>query len=135
MLRRIPNASQRLLRVMGFESSADDTCCSIVTSDRRILSNVVKKQHHVHEQFGGIHPITSQNEHNKQMYHAIRQALDEAKMQASDLDAIAYTRGPGMFGCLQVGANSALAVAAALDKPVMAIHHMVSLKHGKSSRG
>lgn len=62
---------------------------------------------------------------NSAQYHAVRQALREANMQASDLDAIAYTRGPGMFGCLQVAANSALAVAAALDKPVMAIHHMV----------
>lgn len=62
---------RRPISVLAFESSADDTCAAIVTSDRKILANVVVKQHHLHEQFGGIEPITAIDAHHRNMVSRI----------------------------------------------------------------
>ncbi|GAA5867927.1 hypothetical protein JCM1840_003490 [Sporobolomyces johnsonii] len=114
----------RPLLVLGLESSADDTCASIVSSDRKILSNVVLKQHKIHEAYGGIHPLHAQEAHQVNMPLAIKQALEEAKVALSDLDGIAFTRGPGMYGCVGVCAGAAKALAAASGKPLLGVHHM-----------
>lgn len=113
----------RPLRVLGLESSADDTCASIVSSDGKILSNVVLKQDM--ESFGGIHPMYAMESHQKFMPVAIQRALKEAgNLSLKDLDAIAFTRGPGMFGCLSVCSGAAKALAAATGLPLIGVHHM-----------
>ncbi|KAF9047301.1 Gcp-like domain-containing protein [Panaeolus papilionaceus] len=115
----------RRLTILALESSADDTCAAIVDSSRRILSNVVIKQHDIHEAFGGIEPISAIHGHQQNMPVAIRRALDEASMDIGrDIDGIAFTRGPGMPGCLSVGLNSAKALAASLNKPLVGVNHM-----------
>ncbi|GAA5910968.1 putative N(6)-L-threonylcarbamoyladenine synthase [Sporobolomyces salmoneus] len=112
------------LLVLGLESSADDSCASIVSSTREILSNVVLKQNKIHESFGGIHPLHAQEAHQRNLPLAIKLALEEAKVKIDDLDAIAFTRGPGMYGCLSVCAGAAKALAAASGKPLIGVHHM-----------
>ncbi|KIP06017.1 hypothetical protein PHLGIDRAFT_107529 [Phlebiopsis gigantea 11061_1 CR5-6] len=114
----------RKFTVLALESSADDTCAAVVTSDRQIMSNVVIKQLHRHEVYGGIEPIVAMSEHQKNMPSAIRQALDQAKLEVTDVDGIAFTRGPGMPGCLSVCLNAAKNLACALRKPLIGVHHM-----------
>ncbi|KNZ57033.1 hypothetical protein VP01_2259g5 [Puccinia sorghi] len=113
------------LRVLGIESSCDDSCASIVTSDRRILSNVRLGQNHVHKPFNGIHPYHAIHAHQINLPIAIGRALHQAGLKITQLDAIAYTRGPGIAGCLAVGATAAKSLAAATGLPLVAVHHMV----------
>jgi len=113
------------LRVLGIESSCDDSCASIVTSDRQILSNVRLGQNHVHKAFNGIHPYHAIHAHQINLPIAIGRALHQAGLTITQLDAIAYTRGPGIAGCLAVGATAAKSLAAATGLPLVAVHHMV----------
>ncbi|PRQ73674.1 glycoprotease [Rhodotorula toruloides] len=117
-------SATRPLLVLGLESSADDTCAAVVSSDRKILSNVVIKQHSIHESFGGIHPMHAMKAHQANMPEAISRALSEADLSLADIDAFACTRGPGMPGCLGVCNASAKALAAATGKPWLGVHHM-----------
>lgn len=110
--------------ILALESSADDTCCAILRGDQ-ILSNVVIKQHEIHAEFGGIHPLHAQTQHQRNMPLAISKAISEAAIKVSEIEAIAYTQGPGMFGCLTVSATSAKALSAALNIPIVGVHHMV----------
>ncbi|KAF9255712.1 peptidase M22, glycoprotease [Marasmius fiardii PR-910] len=110
--------------VLALESSADDTCAAIVDSNRRILSNVRIRQHELHESWGGIHPAVAILAHQRNMPTAIKRALEEAQMNVNDVDGIAFTRGPGIPGCLAVGCNAAKNIAAALGKPLVGVHHM-----------
>ncbi|GAA5932700.1 putative N(6)-L-threonylcarbamoyladenine synthase [Sporobolomyces koalae] len=122
--RQHSSSASKPIVILGLESSADDSCASVVTSDRQILSNVVVKQSAIHESFGGIHPLHAQEAHQRNLPIAIRSALVEANVELNDLDAIAFTRGPGMYGCLSVCAGAAKALAAASKKPLIGVHHM-----------
>lgn len=114
------------LIVLGLESSADDSCAAVVSSTRGILSSIVLKQHLLHESFGGIHPLFAQKAHQAQLPTAIRSALREANVVLKQLDAVAFTRGPGMPGCLATCAMAAKGIAAATGLPLFGVHHMVS---------
>ncbi|VDC03612.1 unnamed protein product [Peniophora sp. CBMAI 1063] len=114
----------RLFNVLAVESSADDTAAAIVTSDRRILANVVIKQNQIHEQYGGIYPLEAARAHQQNLPLAVQRALTEARLDMSSIDGVAFTRGPGMPGGLTVGAAGARTLAAALNKPVVGVHHM-----------
>lgn len=118
-----PDASAPL-RILGLESSADDTCAAIVDSEKRILANVVLKQQDLLERWGGIHPFHATSRHQKNMAKSIRQCLDEAGLSVSDMDAIAYTRGPGMPACLASCSLAAKTLSAAYEKPLIGVHHM-----------
>ncbi|KAF9529287.1 glycoprotease family-domain-containing protein [Crepidotus variabilis] len=116
---------RRHLTILGIESSADDTCAAIVDSDGKIHSNVVIKQHDVHEVYGGINPLSAIHSHQSNMPFAVKRALKEANLDLKrDIDGIAFTRGPGMAGCLSVGMDAAKTLAAALEKPLVGVHHM-----------
>ncbi|EPQ57559.1 peptidase M22, glycoprotease [Gloeophyllum trabeum ATCC 11539] len=114
----------RYFTVLALESSADDTCAAVVTSERQILSNVVVSQNELHASAGGIHPYVAIAGHQRNMPGAIRRALEEAKIEMSQVDGIAFTRGPGIGGCLSVSSNAAKNLAAALNKPLVGVHHM-----------
>ncbi|KAH9485285.1 tRNA N6-adenosine threonylcarbamoyltransferase [Psilocybe cubensis] len=115
----------RHFNVLAIESSADDTCAAIVDSAKKIHANVVIKQHNIHEEYGGIYPMSAIGCHQQNMPYAIRQALAQSGMNiVHDIDGIAFTRGPGMPGCLSVGMNAAKSLASALDKPLVGVHHM-----------
>jgi len=120
----LPRPRHRPFRVLALESSADDTCAAVVTSSGQILSNVVLKQNDVHEPFGGIHPYRAVQAHQQNMPIAVQRALKNACISALDIDGVAFTRGPGMTGCLGVGSSAAKTLAAALNKPLVGVHHM-----------
>ncbi|EIN11412.1 peptidase M22 glycoprotease [Punctularia strigosozonata HHB-11173 SS5] len=110
--------------VLAIETSADDTCAAVVTSDRQILSNVVVKQHVVHEEYGGIYPMAAIDQHQRNLPGAVQRALSDARLTMADIDGVAFTRGPGMGGPLSVGSNAAKTLAAANSKPLVGVHHM-----------
>ncbi|KAF9007988.1 Gcp-like domain-containing protein [Cyathus striatus] len=115
----------RSFTVLAVETSADDTCAAVVTSSRYILSNVVTKQHDLHEKYGGIEPLTAIHAHQRNLPYTVQKALDTAKVDiVTGIDGIAVTQGPGMPGCLNVGMNAAKTLAAALNKPFIGVHHM-----------
>ncbi|KAM5533357.1 hypothetical protein V8D89_012977 [Ganoderma adspersum] len=114
----------RNFTVLALESSADDTCAAVVTSDRQILSNVVVNQQSSLEQYGGIHPYVALHAHQRRMPGVVQRALSEAGLTMDEIDGIAFTRGPGIPGCLSVGGNAARTLAAALSKPLVGVHHM-----------
>ncbi|CAE6434753.1 unnamed protein product [Rhizoctonia solani] len=113
----------RRFKVLAFETSADDTGVAIIDGTD-ILSNVVIKQHAEHAQFRGIHPQVAIKAHDKNLPLALSMALEQSRITMSSIDGIAFTRGPGMPGCLSIGAVAARALAAALNKPLVGVHHM-----------
>ncbi|WWC85968.1 uncharacterized protein L201_000838 [Kwoniella dendrophila CBS 6074] len=110
--------------VLGIESSADDSSVSIVSSNREILSLITISQHEENSLYGGIHPLIAQSSHNKNIPIAIKKCLNESGKSINDIHTIAYTRGPGMRGCLSIGEMAAKGLAAGTEKNLLGIHHM-----------
>ncbi|KAG6891748.1 hypothetical protein C0992_006169 [Termitomyces sp. T32_za158] len=135
LARRLPRRPPfRAFTVLALESSADDSCAAIVSSTPRILANVVLKQHSIHQVYGGIHPKYAILGHQHNIPLAVRRALDEAQLDVrTDIDGIAFTRGPGIAGCLSVTSNAAKSLAAALNLPLVGVHHMASIASPFSS--
>lgn len=111
--------------ILGLESSADDSCASVVSSHGQILSNIVIKQNDLLAKWGGIQPLHAQQAHQRNMPLAIEQALSQAGVGLKNLHGIAFTRGPGMYGCLSQCGGAAKALAAATGLPLLGVHHMV----------
>jgi N6-L-threonylcarbamoyladenine synthase len=112
------------LRVLGIESSCDETAAAIVEGGRIILSNVIASQVDLHAQFGGVYPELASREHVRAIHAVVAQALQDAHLQISDLDAIAVTRGPGLAGALVVGVNMAKALALSAELPIIGVNHL-----------
>src|SRR5690606_35779435 len=114
--------------ILGIETSCDETAASIVVRDQSgrgvIRSNVVRSQLDEHAAFGGVVPELAARAHVEWLDHIIAQALDEAGMELSEVDAIAATAGPGLIGGVLVGLTTAKALAASLDKPLLAVNHL-----------
>ncbi|KAJ1679754.1 Mitochondrial tRNAs modification protein, partial [Spiromyces aspiralis] len=120
-----PNSrADRPLRVLGIESSCDDTAAAVVSEDGRILGEAIRHQHKVHEPNGGIVPGLAAEHHLVNMPDVIREALDNSGLEVSDLDAVAVTRGPGLPASLSVCINAAKTLAAVHRKPLIGVHHM-----------
>ncbi|KAG6878547.1 hypothetical protein C0993_004446 [Termitomyces sp. T159_Od127] len=128
LARRLPRRPRaRAFTVLALESSADDSCAAIVSSAPRILANVVLKQHAIHQVYGGIHPKYAILGHQHNIPLAVRRALDEAQLDVrTDIDGIAFTRGPGIGGCLSVSSNAAKSLAAALGLPLVGQAHALT---------
>lgn len=112
------------LRVLGIESSCDETAAAIVENGRIILSSVIASQVDLHAQFGGVYPELASREHVRAIHAVVSEALQQAHMQISDLDAIAVTRGPGLAGSLVVGVNMAKALAFSAQLPIIGVNHL-----------
>jgi N6-L-threonylcarbamoyladenine synthase len=110
--------------ILGIESSCDETAAAVVRSGSEVLSNVVASQMQMHAVFGGVVPELASREHLRNIVPVVRQAIAEAGIAFSDLDAIAVTEGPGLAGALLVGITYAKALAFALDKPLIAVNHL-----------
>lgn len=110
------------LVILGIESSCDDTGASVLKNSS-ILSNVIASQK-VHEEFGGVVPELASRAHQKNIVPVVDLALKKANVQLSDLDGIAYTRGPGLMGSLVVGTSFAKGLALALNIPLLDVNHM-----------
>ncbi|MFZ0534259.1 MAG: tRNA (adenosine(37)-N6)-threonylcarbamoyltransferase complex transferase subunit TsaD [Anaerolineales bacterium] len=112
------------IRILGIETSCDETAASVVEDGRLILSSVVASQIELHAQFGGIFPEVASRQHIKTIYPVIDQALHQAHLTLNDLDAIAVTRGPGLPGSLVVGMNAAKGLVLGSKLPLIGISHL-----------
>ena len=112
------------IRILGIESSCDETAAAVVEDGRAILSNVVASQVDLHAQFGGVFPEVASRQHILAIYPIIEQALREAHLDLGDLDGIAVTRGPGLPGSLVVGINAAKGLAIGTGLPLIGINHL-----------
>lgn len=108
--------------ILAIESSCDETSAAVCV-DGKILSNFIASQA-VHEQYGGVVPELASRAHMQNIVPVVDKALKEANRTLADLDAIAFTQAPGLIGSLLVGAQFAKSLALALDKPLIAVHHM-----------
>lgn len=132
----------KTMHILGIETSCDETAAAVVrtTGDEQkpwaIASSVIASQVAVHREWGGVVPEIASRQHVRDICGVVERALDDAKITWSDLDAIAVTQGPGLVGSLLVGVAFAKSLAAALNKPIVAVHHLaghiesIFLDHG-----
>jgi N6-L-threonylcarbamoyladenine synthase len=117
------------VRILGIESSCDETAAAVVADGREILSSVVASQIDVHRKYGGVVPELASREHLRQIVPVVREALAQARMQLAEVDAIGVTHGPGLVGALLVGIAYAKALAQALGKPLVPVNHLEGHVH------
>ena len=113
------------ITILGIESSCDETAAAVVRNGREVLSNVINTQIDIHKKFGGVVPEVASRRHIENIDIVIDEALEQAGVTFDDIDAIAVTYGPGLIGALLVGVSSAKALAFALDKPLVPVHHIM----------
>jgi tRNA N6-adenosine threonylcarbamoyltransferase len=116
-------------RILGIESSCDETAAAVVSDGLDVLSNVVASQIEIHKKYGGVVPELASREHLRQIVPVVREALAQAKMQLADVDAIAVTQGPGLVGALLVGITYGKTLASALKKPLIPVNHLEGHVH------
>lgn len=112
------------MKILGIETSCDETAAAVVEDGRRLLSNVVQTQIDIHAQYGGVVPEVAARSHIEVINPVINQALREAGCSWDDIDAIAVTYAPGLIGSLLVGTLAARTLAVVHKKPLYAIHHV-----------
>lgn len=117
------------MRILGIESSCDETAAAVVADGREILSSVVASQINVHRKYGGVVPELASREHLRQIVPVVREAIAEAGMRLSDVDAIGVTQGPGLVGALLVGITYGKTLAQALGKPLVPVNHLEGHVH------
>ena len=110
--------------ILGIESSCDETAAAVVKNGKEVLSNVISSQVALHAEFGGVVPEIASRNHLEKIDEVIRLAMDEAGKSFSDLTAVAVTYGPGLVGSLLVGVSEAKALAYAIQKPLIPVHHI-----------
>jgi N6-L-threonylcarbamoyladenine synthase len=114
--------------ILGIESSCDETGVALVRSQDNalpvLLSHALYSQISMHQAYGGVVPELASRDHIRRVIPLAREVLGEAQHTLQDIDVIAYTRGPGLAGALLVGAGVACALGAALQKPVLGVHHL-----------
>src|SRR6188474_1031483 len=116
------------MNVLGIESSCDETGVALVRVDGgdppRLLAQALHSQIDMHHAYGGVVPELASRDHIRRVLPLTRQVLASAGATLADVDVIAFTQGPGLAGALLVGAGVACALGAALDRPVMGVHHL-----------
>lgn len=117
-------SEDRNLRVLGIESSCDETAAAVVEDGRRILSNLIASQASLHAKYGGVFPEVASRRHVEVIDRVVVAALEQAHLSFEDLDAVAVTRGPGLAGSLVIGLNLAKGIALASGLPLLGINHL-----------
>lgn len=112
------------VRVLGIETSCDETGVALYDSDRGLLADVLYSQVAMHADYGGVVPELASRDHVRKLLPLCRQVLEEAQLTLADIDGIAYTAGPGLVGALMVGGSFAHSLALALGRPALGVHHM-----------
>ena len=108
--------------ILAIETSCDDTSVAVL-KDKKVLSNIVSSQK-IHKIFGGVVPEIASREHDRLIVPVFNEAIKESKIKLNDIDAVAYTRGPGLLGSLLVGTSFAKSLAFSLNIPLLEINHM-----------
>jgi len=117
-------------RILGIETSCDETAAAVIEDGARMLSNVVLSQVPVHRIYGGVVPELASREHLRGIVPVVRQALEQAGLRSvADVDAIAVTQGPGLAGALLVGITYAQSLSWAAAKPLVAVNHLEGHLH------
>src|ERR1700756_578050 len=117
------------VKILGIESSCDETAAAVVEDGRTILSSVVASQIDVHRKYGGVVPELASREHLRQIVPVVREAMAGAGLKFEELDAIGVTQGPGLVGSLLVGITYGKTLAQALGKPLVAVNHLAGHVH------
>jgi N6-L-threonylcarbamoyladenine synthase len=112
------------MRVLGIESSCDETAAAIVDDGTTVRSDVVASQHDVHAKYGGVVPELASRAHIMNVVPVVQAALDRAGSTLADVDGIAVTNAPGLVGALLVGLQTAKAIAWVTGKPLVGVHHL-----------
>lgn len=110
--------------ILAIESSCDETSASVVKNGREVLSNIISSQIEIHKRYGGVVPEIASRKHIESIDVVIKEALEKAEKSFDDISAIAVTYGPGLVGALLVGLSEAKALAYALNKPLIGVHHI-----------
>lgn len=110
--------------ILGIETSCDETAAAVVKNGEEVLSNVISSQVALHAEFGGVVPEIASRNHLEKIDEVIRLAVKEAGISMQELTAISVTVGPGLVGALLVGVSEAKALAFALGKPLVPVHHI-----------
>ena len=116
-------------RILGIESSCDETAAAIVVDGREILSSVVSSQLDIHRKYGGVVPELASREHLRQIVPVVREALLQAGLDLADIDAVGVTQGPGLVGSLLVGLTYGRVLATELGKPLVPVNHLEGHVH------
>ncbi|MBR4201447.1 MAG: tRNA (adenosine(37)-N6)-threonylcarbamoyltransferase complex transferase subunit TsaD [Oscillospiraceae bacterium] len=111
------------MRILGIESSCDETAASVVEDGRRILSNVIASQADEHKKYGGVVPELASRRHCENILWVVKQALSDANLTMDEIDGIAVTYAPGLIGALLVGVSFAKGLAMMSGKPLIPVHH------------
>ena len=114
--------SSKNIIILGIESSCDDTSAAVV-KEAKILSNIVANQE-IHKSYGGVVPELASRAHQQNIVPVVNEALKIANIKKEELDAIAFTRGPGLLGSLLVGTSFAKSLSLALNVPLIDVNHM-----------
>ena len=112
------------LKILGIETSCDETAVGIVEDGRRLLSNIVSSQVEFHSPYGGVVPEVASRQHIRDMTPAVERALFDSGISLSEVDVIAATYGPGLAGSLLTGLNTAKALSFSLGKPLIGVNHL-----------
>lgn len=112
------------IKVLGIETSCDETSAAIILNGREIISNVISTQIDIHKKFGGVVPEIASRKHVEAICNVVNQAIDDANMSFDDIDVIAATYGPGLVGALLVGLSYAKGLSISLNKPFVGVNHI-----------
>lgn len=119
-----PTKRNLLVRVLGIETSCDETGVAIYDDEAGLLGHLLHSQVELHAQYGGVVPELASRDHVRKLLPLVRQLMQQTESKASDIDAIAYTAGPGLVGALLVGAAFSASLAWAWRIPSIGLHHM-----------
>ena len=112
------------MRVLGIETSCDETGVALYDTERGLLADALYSQVDIHAEYGGVVPELASRDHVRKTLPLIDQVLSDAGIERLDIDAVAYTAGPGLVGALMVGATLGRSIAAGLGVPCLGVHHM-----------
>ena len=112
------------MKILGIETSCDETGVAIYDEEKRLIANQLYSQIEMHADYGGVVPELASRDHIRKTVPLIEAALKEANLTACDIDGVAYTAGPGLVGALLVGATIARSLAYAWNVPALGVHHM-----------
>src|SRR5579863_4309840 len=112
------------MRVVGIETSCDETAVAVYDANLGLLSHRLYSQVAMHQAYGGVVPELASRDHVRRLLPLVREALIDARSDRDSIDGVAYTAGPGLVGALLVGAGFAASLGFAWGKPVVGIHHL-----------